>query len=315
MKEYLMNHSNRFLRMLCCALVVSVLAVIAPLSALADFSAVVTSSSMRVYAACSTSSPSAKLSKGTVVTVRSYSNGVAKISYKGKTGYARVSDMDAVKSTSSGSSSSSSSSGKATTVCTSDARAYKSASTSSQSVAVKKGTKVNVLSTSGSWAKVEKSGNTAWMRKSALMLYADASDEKDSDASSSISGGSKADQAISAAKAKLGCGYTYGKSGPDTFDCSGLVKYAFKQVGVSVGGSSKSIGYNAGSKVGYGGLKPGDIVCFDTSEDGGDDINHTGIYLGSGKFIHGSSAAGKVIISTMSSGYYRNAFCWGRRVL
>ena len=63
------------------------------------------------------------------------------------------------------------------------------------------------------------------------------------------------------------------------------------------------------------GLKPGDIVCFDTSEDGGDDINHTGIYLGSGKFIHGSSAAGKVIISTMSSGYYRNAFCWGRRVL
>ena len=66
-----MNHSNRFLRMLCCALVVSVLAVIAPLSALADFSAVVTSSSMRVYAACSTSSPSAKLSKGTVVTVKS----------------------------------------------------------------------------------------------------------------------------------------------------------------------------------------------------------------------------------------------------
>ena len=63
------------------------------------------------------------------------------------------------------------------------------------------------------------------------------------------------------------------------------------------------------------GIETGDIVCFDTSEDGGDDINHTGIYLGSGKFIHGSSAAGKVIISTMSSGYYRNAFCWGRRVL
>ena len=63
------------------------------------------------------------------------------------------------------------------------------------------------------------------------------------------------------------------------------------------------------------GIEVGDIVCFDTSEDGGDDINHTGIYLGSGKFIHGSSAAGKVIISSMSSGYYRNAFCWGRRVL
>lgn len=308
-----MNHSQKFLRMLCCALIVSALAVIAPASALADFSAVVTSSSMRVYAACSTNSPSAKLSKGTVVTVKSYSNGVAKISYKGKTGYARVSDMEAVKSTSSGSSSSSTSSGKATTVCTSDARAYKSASTSAQSVAVKKGTKVNVLSTSGSWAKVEKSGNTAWMRKDALTLFADASDDKDSGASSS--GGSKAEQVISAAKAKLGCSYVYGKSGPDAFDCSGLVRYAFKQVGVSLSGSSNSIGYNAGTKVGYSDLKAGDIVCFDTSDGGGDDINHTGIYLGSGKFIHGSSAAGEVIISTMSSGYYRDAFCWGRRVL
>ena len=42
--------------------------------------------------------------------------------------------------------------------------------------------------------------------------------------------------------------------------------------------------------------------------------DHVGTYLGSGKFIHASSAAGKVIISTVTSGYYNRVFSWGRRV-
>ncbi len=297
-----MKHFRKLLRTACCALIVAAMAVIAPASALASFSAVVTSSSMRVYAARSTDSASAKLPKGTVVTVKSYSGGVAKISYKGKTGYARVSDMKAVESADS----SSSSKGTSTTVSVSGARAYKRASTSAQSVSVPKGTKVSVVSTSGSWAKVQRKGYTAWMRKSSLALYASSS--------GSTSSGSKAEQVIAAAKAKQGCAYVYGKSGPSTFDCAGLVKYAFKQVGVSLSGSAKGQGYNAGTKVSYSQLKAGDIVCFDTVEDS-DLSDHTGIYLGGGKFVHCSSAAGEVIISSLSSGYYRRVFSWGRRVL
>ena len=61
-------------------------------------------------------------------------------------------------------------------------------------------------------------------------------------------------------------------------------------------------------------LKRGDLVFFDTVSD--DDLSdHAGLYLGGGKFIHASSSAGKVIVSTLASGYYNRVFSWGRRVL
>ena len=55
------------------------------------------------------------------------------------------------------------------------------------------------------------------------------------------------------------------------------------------------------------------MVCFDTVSDS-DACDHTGIYLGNGYFIHASSAAKKVILSSLSSGYYKRTFSWGRRV-
>jgi len=60
-------------------------------------------------------------------------------------------------------------------------------------------------------------------------------------------------------------------------------------------------------------LEPGDLLFFDTSHSG--KINHTGIYLGEGKFIHASS--GKVYavtISSLKSGFYKRAFRFGGRV-
>ena len=61
-------------------------------------------------------------------------------------------------------------------------------------------------------------------------------------------------------------------------------------------------------------LKRGDIVCMNTITDS-DLSDHVGIYLGGGKFVHASSAAGKVIISSVTSGYYNRVFSWGRRIL
>ena len=62
-------------------------------------------------------------------------------------------------------------------------------------------------------------------------------------------------------------------------------------------------------------LKRGDVVCFDTEPTDGDLSDHTGIYLGQGYFIHSSSGAGKVIVSSLTSGYYKDNFSWGRRIL
>ena len=61
-------------------------------------------------------------------------------------------------------------------------------------------------------------------------------------------------------------------------------------------------------------LKRGDMVCFNTNDTDSDLSDHTGIYLGGGYFIHASSGAGLVIVSTLNSGYYKEAFSWGRRI-
>jgi len=60
-------------------------------------------------------------------------------------------------------------------------------------------------------------------------------------------------------------------------------------------------------------LKRGDIVCFNTNAGDNDPVDHTGIYLGSGQFIHASSAAGEVRVDTLSSGFYNDCFAWARR--
>lgn len=300
-KENPMNKPILALKKLCCMALAVVLLVCAPASAFAA-KAIVTSSSMKVYSAKNV--VAGKLSRGTIVTVKSYSDGIAKISYKGKTGYAFLSSMDALKSTE---------------VAVSGARVYKSASTGSASASIGKGTNVNVISTTGSWAKIERSGNIGYVKKNVLELYYDPDDAKTTSTSSTVttstSGASKADTVISAAKSKLGCEYVYGRSGPSAFDCAGLVSYAYRQVGISLSRSAYGQGYGKGDKVTYSELEPGDIVCFNTNESDGDEVDHTGIYLGSGRFVHASSAGGKVIISSMSSGYYKRVFSWGRRVL
>ena len=66
-----------------------------------------------------------------------------------------------------------------------------------------------------------------------------------------------------------------------------------------------------------GTLKRGDIVCFNTISDS-DLVDHVGIYLGSGYFIHASSGTSngkQVVVSSLSSGFYNRVFSWGRRPL
>ena len=82
-----------------------------------------------------------------------------------------------------------------------------------------------------------------------------------------------------------------------------------------MGRTAYAQGYNAGAKIeGISNLARGDIVCFNTVADN-DLSDHVGIYLGNYQFIHASSGAGKVVISSLQSGYYNNKFSWGRRVL
>ena len=134
--------------------------------------------------------------------------------------------------------------------------------------------------------------------------------------SSSMSNAQKLEYVIYNAQQQLGKTYVYGSAGTSTFDCSGLTMYCFGKIGISMAHSAYSQGYsNTYTKISStSSLKRGDLVFFNTVSDG-DSCDHVGIYLGSGFFIHASSGAGKVVVSTLLSGYYNRVFSWGRRIL
>ncbi|MBR1559657.1 MAG: C40 family peptidase [Clostridia bacterium] len=120
------------------------------------FSAIVTSSSMTVYKDAKLSQALATLEQDTVVRITAYSGSTAAISYKGRTGYAKVSDMQAVEDVAQ----------KA--VVKADATVYQTPTDGAKSAKVKKGAKLYVLATSEEWAEVEKDGAVGYIRLSDL---------------------------------------------------------------------------------------------------------------------------------------------------
>ncbi|MEV4616410.1 NlpC/P60 family protein [Kitasatospora sp. NPDC049258] len=93
--------------------------------------------------------------------------------------------------------------------------------------------------------------------------------------------GSHAAAAIAAATSKLGSPYSYGAAGPSAFDCSGLMKWAYAQAGVSLprtsqdqAGAGTSIGTNVAN------AQPGDLIIYYG------DQHHVGMYIGNGQIIH-----------------------------
>jgi peptidoglycan DL-endopeptidase CwlO len=80
-------------------------------------------------------------------------------------------------------------------------------------------------------------------------------------------------QALRAALSRRGSPYVWGAAGPHAFDCSGLVLWAYAQVGISLPHLAAAQ-YNMGIHVGRNQLQPGDLVFFYS------DIGHVGLYIG-----------------------------------
>ncbi|MEV4729395.1 NlpC/P60 family protein [Saccharopolyspora sp. NPDC049426] len=110
--------------------------------------------------------------------------------------------------------------------------------------------------------------------------------EQDKDALSGVesavgqlTGSGSAIKAVNAALGKQGSPYVFGAKGPEEFDCSGLVQWAYKQAGVDLPGSTRSQ-VSVGRSVSQSEMKPGDIIFFYSS------ASHDGIYIGNGKMVH-----------------------------
>ena len=117
---------------------------------------------------------------------------------------------------------------------------------------------------------------------------------------------------IKLAKSKIGIPYKRAGQDLKGFDCSGFVYYIFKENNITIPRTSK-MQSKAGETLSLSEIKKGDILSFDTTDKG--HINHSGIYLGDGTFIHSSSGKAKgVTISKLNSGFYKDKFKWGVRV-
>lgn len=107
----------------------------------------------------------------------------------------------------------------------------------------------------------------------------------------------KVQKVISVAKAQMGKPYRWGATGPNSFDCSGLMQYAFKNgAGISLPRVSRDQA-NVGKKVSKAELQPGDLVFFAK----GGRIHHVGMYLGNDQYIHAPQTGDVVKISKLSS--------------
>jgi len=112
---------------------------------------------------------------------------------------------------------------------------------------------------------------------------------------------------VGIAMSQLGTPYVWGGAAPGGFDCSGLVMWAYAQVGVSLPHSSYAL-YGMGVPVSRDELEPGDLVFFDG-------LGHVGIYIGGGEFIHAPHTGDVVKISSLDEGWYTATYVGARRIL
>lgn len=122
---------------------------------------------------------------------------------------------------------------------------------------------------------------------------------------------SRMDSLVKYAVSLVGSKYRYGGESPKGFDCSGFVRYVYKQYGVNLVHSSSGQFKSLSQKVDRSKLIPGDLVFFRNS---GKNIGHVGIYIGNGEFVHSSTPKTGVIISKLSETYYNTRYAGARRV-
>ena len=100
--------------------------------------------------------------------------------------------------------------------------------------------------------------------------------------------------AVRAALTRLGAPYVWAAAGPDAFDCSGLVVWAFQQAGVSLPHSSQALA-SGGQPVSQAQIQPGDVITYYS------DASHVGIYLGQGRIVHASTYGVPVAVAPMDN--------------
>ncbi|MGI9125888.1 MAG: NlpC/P60 family protein [Mycobacterium sp.] len=97
---------------------------------------------------------------------------------------------------------------------------------------------------------------------------------------------------VNAALTRVGAPYAWAAAGPDAFDCSGLVMWAFHQAGLTLPHSSQALA-SGGQPVPLDQMQPGDVIILFP------DASHVGIYVGNGRMIHAQFEGAPVVVESL----------------
>jgi len=188
---------------------------------------------------------------------------------------------------------------------------------------VKKGNVVGILKQySNGWYEVKlANGTTGCVSGSYLTITAGSSSSITSGSTSGSTSGdtnigtssnAKIQAVLNMVKRQVGKPYVYGAAGPNSFDCSGLMYYCYKNAaGITLNRTSVGQASN-GRYVSKSNLQPGDLVFFNS---GTNRIRHVGMYVGNGQFIHAPSPGKSVKYENLYSSYYVKGYVTARRII
>ena len=162
---------------------------------------------------------------------------------------------------------------------------------------LKVGNVITIIGKSGNWYKIKTGKVTGFVSAK----YVTPMNELESSP--------VGEAAAALAESLVGAPYVYGAEGPNSFDCSGLIYYIFKQLGYKLGRTATQQYQNNGEFVAFEDLEPGDLIFiynpkYDKS-GGTKPVTHVGIYVGNDQFVHASTSGDCVKYSDLYGSHYK----------
>lgn len=185
---------------------------------------------------------------------------------------------------------------------------------------LRNGAVVKMIGIENGWYQIECSGQTGYVSSDYIEPCAPVQSSggyrPTADTTGTIGNGLSTEaglEIVTYAETFLGTPYVYGGNGPNSFDCSGFVKYVFTHFGYHINRTA-STQLNNGTAVSKDQLQPGDVVFFKNAGDS-HAASHVGIYVGGETFIHASSDTREVEYSSLVTSNNAKKYIAARRIV